>query len=296
MIALVSGILRARDGDTVLIETSGGVGYSITLPLGVVERLPALGSKVQLHTELVVKEDGWALFGFDRPAERVIFQRLLTASGFGPRLALALLSTLGADRTVRSIRQKDIAALSTVSGIGKKKAESSATTEQCQQSESRKQRNSLFGAIAGSIAGSALGSAGASGAMIGLAVPIGTLMTTEILSKLDCKEQVQAAKATDNAVRGGVGTSSAWTSETRANVSGSSTVTGEETQAKFQTVHDHLSAPDRARFAQVLENIERASAPDRCWMSTSMMSTANILVDPTRSQLYLTMARIEAGL
>jgi Holliday junction DNA helicase RuvA len=123
MIALVSGILRSRDGDTVLIETSGGVGYSVTLPLGVVERLPAVGSKVQLHTELVVKEDGWALFGFDRPAERLVFQRLLSASGFGPRLALALLSTLGADRTVRSIRQKDIAALSTVSGIGKKKAE-----------------------------------------------------------------------------------------------------------------------------------------------------------------------------
>lgn len=73
-------------------------------------------------------------------------------------------------------------------------------------------------------------------------------------------------------------------------------VTGEETQAMFQTVHDHLSAPDRERFAKVLENIERASAPDRCWMSTSMMSTANILVDPTRSRLYQTMARIEAGL
>ena len=113
-------------------------------------------------------------------------------------------------------------------GIGKKKSESSATTEQCQNSETRKQRNSLFGAIAGSIAGSALGSAGASGAVIGLAVPIGTLVTSEILAKLDCKEQVQAAKATDSAVRGGVGTSSTWTSETRANVSGSSTVTGEE--------------------------------------------------------------------
>jgi surface antigen len=111
-------------------------------------------------------------------------------------------------------------------GLGKKK--STPTGEQCQQTESQKQRNSLFGAIAGSIAGSALGSAGASGAVIGLAVPVGTLLSSEILNKLDCKEQVQAAKATDSAVRGGVGTSSAWTSESRANVSGTSTVTGED--------------------------------------------------------------------
>jgi Holliday junction DNA helicase RuvA len=78
---------------------------------------------VALHTELVVREDGWALYGFDQATDRRIFQRLLGASGFGPRLALALLSTLGPERTVRSIMGKDIAALATVSGIGRKKAE-----------------------------------------------------------------------------------------------------------------------------------------------------------------------------
>jgi surface antigen len=113
-------------------------------------------------------------------------------------------------------------------GIGKKKSDTSDATQQCQQTEERKQRNSIFGAIAGGIAGSALGSAGASGMVVGLAVPIGSLVSSEILAKLDCKEQVQAAKATDSAVRGGVGTSSAWTSETRENVSGTSTVTGED--------------------------------------------------------------------
>lgn len=123
MIALVSGILGERDGDTILIETAGGVGYAVTVPLGVLERLPPAGSRVSLHTELVVREDGWFLFGFDHASERAIFQRLLSASGFGPKLALALLSTLGAARTVRSIQQRDIAALSTVSGIGRKKAE-----------------------------------------------------------------------------------------------------------------------------------------------------------------------------
>ncbi len=101
----------------------GGVGYSLTVPAGVAERLPAAGSRVSLWTELVVKEDGWSLFGFDRPAERVVFQRLLGASGFGPKLALALLSALGPERTVRSILTKDLVSLSSVGGIGKKKAE-----------------------------------------------------------------------------------------------------------------------------------------------------------------------------
>lgn len=123
MIATVSGLLTERDDETIVIQTDGGVGYAVTVPLGVFERLPPAGARVKLYTELVVREDGWSLYGFDRVAERRIFQRLLGASGFGPRLALALLSTLGPDRTVRSIRQKDIAALSTVSGIGRKKAE-----------------------------------------------------------------------------------------------------------------------------------------------------------------------------
>jgi Holliday junction DNA helicase RuvA len=123
MIASVSGVLAAREGDTLVVQTDGGVGYRITVPAGVAERLPAPGARVSLHTELVVKEDGWSLFGFDRPGERLVFQRLLGASGFGPKLALALLSALGPDRTVRSIRQRDLAALSSVGGIGRKKAE-----------------------------------------------------------------------------------------------------------------------------------------------------------------------------
>lgn len=123
MIALVSGVLADRDGDTIVVQTDSGVGYSVTLPAGVVGRLPTLGGRVSLYTELVVKEDGWALFGFDSPAERQVFQRLLGAGGFGPKLALALLSALGPERTVRSIRGKDLTALSSVPGIGRKKAE-----------------------------------------------------------------------------------------------------------------------------------------------------------------------------
>lgn len=123
MIATISGTLTEREGDTVVVETAGGVGYAVTVPLGVFQRLPAPGSKIRLFTELVVREDGWLLFGFDQPSERTVFQRLLLASGFGPRLALAMLSTLGPGRVVASICNKDVAALATVSGIGRKKAE-----------------------------------------------------------------------------------------------------------------------------------------------------------------------------
>jgi holliday junction DNA helicase RuvA len=123
MIATVTGTLAERDGETIVVQTDGGVGYAVTVPAGVAERLPAKGGRVSLHTELVVKEDGWALFGFDRAADRQIFQRLLGASGFGPKLALALLSALGPERTVRSILARDLTALSSVGGIGRKKAE-----------------------------------------------------------------------------------------------------------------------------------------------------------------------------
>jgi Holliday junction DNA helicase RuvA len=123
MIATVSGTLAERAGETIVVQTEGGVGYAVTVPAGVAARLPAPGARVSLYTELVVKEDGWSLFGFDRVVERVVFQKLLGASGFGPKLALALLSALGPERTVRSVLGRDLTALSSVAGIGRKKAE-----------------------------------------------------------------------------------------------------------------------------------------------------------------------------
>ena len=123
MIASVEGTLALRDPTGIVITTAGGTGYQLEVPLGVFERLPAVGTTLQLHTELVVREDAWALYGFDTPLERAVFRRLLGASGVGARIALAMLSALGPDRTVRAIREKDLAALASVPGIGKKKAE-----------------------------------------------------------------------------------------------------------------------------------------------------------------------------
>ena len=123
MIASVAGRLAAKSGDRVVIETAGGVAYEVVVPLGVIERLPAAGETVTLVTELVVREDGWSLFGFLEGAERRFFQRLLGVSGVGPKLAIAVLSALGAARAARAIKGRDIATLSSVSGIGRKTAE-----------------------------------------------------------------------------------------------------------------------------------------------------------------------------
>ena len=123
MIASITGRLASKHADRVLIQTTGGVGYEVVVPLGVMERLPGAGEAVSLATELVVREDGWALYGFLEQSEQQLFRRLLTVSGVGPRIAVAFLSTLGADRGARAIQKKDIGTLSSVSGIGKKLAE-----------------------------------------------------------------------------------------------------------------------------------------------------------------------------
>ncbi|MBK9549136.1 MAG: Holliday junction branch migration protein RuvA [Gemmatimonadetes bacterium] len=123
MIASLRGTLAVRDPSGIVVETTGGVGYLVEVPLGTFERLPAVGSEVRLLTELVVREDAWMLFGFDGAVERAVFRRLMGAAGVGARLALAILSTLGAERTVRAVRDKDLAVLASVSGIGRKKAE-----------------------------------------------------------------------------------------------------------------------------------------------------------------------------
>ncbi|MGH7670580.1 MAG: Holliday junction branch migration protein RuvA, partial [Gemmatimonadaceae bacterium] len=95
----------------------------VLIPLSVFEALPKLGESVHLHTQLVVRDDGWLLFGFGTPFERRVFQLLLTANGVGPALALALVSHLTADRLVRALREKDIATLQGVPRVGRKKAE-----------------------------------------------------------------------------------------------------------------------------------------------------------------------------
>jgi Holliday junction DNA helicase RuvA len=125
VIAFVRGRLTAKSADRVVVETAGGVGYELTVPLGVMERLPppGAGTEVTLATELVVREDGWSLYGFLDESERRFFQRLTSVSGVGPKIAVAVMSALGVERGARAVREKNIALLSSVNGIGKKTAE-----------------------------------------------------------------------------------------------------------------------------------------------------------------------------
>ncbi len=123
MIAQIAGRLLAKDLDRVEVMTSGGVGYELAVPLSVYETLPRPGEDVTLHTHLVVREDGWLLFGFATAIERRVFQKLLTANGVGPALALGLMSHLSADRVVRALRERDIVTLQSVPRVGRKKAE-----------------------------------------------------------------------------------------------------------------------------------------------------------------------------
>ena len=110
----------------------------------------------------------------------------------------------------------------------KKKQDGASETTSCQPK--KKKSGGMFGAIAGGIASSAIGGWGGAGVGL-LAVPVGSLLTDAIIKKLDCKEQVQAATATDTAVRGGVGTTSTWESETRPGVKGSSTARDQRASA-----------------------------------------------------------------
>jgi Holliday junction DNA helicase RuvA len=123
LIVVVAGKLLAKDLDSIEVMTSSGVGYELTIPLSVYETLPKLGDDVRLHTSLVVKEDSWQLFGFVSVFEKRLFEKLLTANGVGPSLAIGLLSALSATRLIRAIKEKDIPTLQSVPRVGRKKAE-----------------------------------------------------------------------------------------------------------------------------------------------------------------------------
>jgi hypothetical protein len=111
------------------------------------------------------------------------------------------------------------------SGAAQAQADNS---QKCQDTAQKKAKRSMLGGMIGSIGGSILGRAGVGGEVWSLALPATSYLGDELLKLLDCKEQQQAAKATDQAIRGGVGTEVSWKSESRPNVTGSSKVTGQQ--------------------------------------------------------------------
>ena len=103
-----------------------------------------------------------------------------------------------------------------------------AEAGKCADTPATKAKKSMFGGLMSGIASNVLGRAGVPGSVAGVYLPVGSLLSDAIINLLDCKEQQQAAQATNEAVRGGVGTESSWKSESRPNVSGKSVVTAEE--------------------------------------------------------------------
>jgi Holliday junction DNA helicase RuvA len=123
MISRVQGTLLTRDSNRVEVETRGGVVYEVEVPLTVLERLPDAGDLVELRTVQIVTESSVGLYGFLSVHERSLFQRLLTASGVGPKLGLSMMSTYSAERLARALIDKEIGALMQIPGVGKKTAE-----------------------------------------------------------------------------------------------------------------------------------------------------------------------------
>ncbi|MDR3053773.1 MAG: Holliday junction branch migration protein RuvA [Coriobacteriales bacterium] len=122
MIAFLRGILIARDAQAAVIDVNG-VGYRVGMSTQSLGSLGAIGNEVSIQTFLQVKDDGIALFGFTTEDERFLFEKLITVSGVGPKVALSALSTFSPASLLEIITAEDVARVSSIAGIGKKTAQ-----------------------------------------------------------------------------------------------------------------------------------------------------------------------------
>jgi len=122
LIGRLSGILALKQPPLVLLEVQG-VGYEIDVPMSTFYQLPAIGERVTLHTQLIVREDAQQLYGFLTEAERATFRQLLKVAGVGARTALAVLSGLSVTELVAAVTRQETGRLTKIPGIGKKTAE-----------------------------------------------------------------------------------------------------------------------------------------------------------------------------
>ncbi len=122
MIAFLEGSLEEKQPARVMLNVHG-VGYEVFIPLSSYDRLPKPGETCRLLIYEVIREDSYALFGFSSADERDIFQKLMSISGIGPKLALSALSSLSVRELKRAVVEGDAKRLSSISGVGKKMAE-----------------------------------------------------------------------------------------------------------------------------------------------------------------------------
>ncbi len=113
----------AQEADGVVVVDVGGVGYELITPLGAVGRIASDGGVVNFFVHTHVREDALLLYGFANDADRQAFRALISVSNVGPKTAVAVLSALPGPDLARAVAQKDIARLTSISGVGKKTAE-----------------------------------------------------------------------------------------------------------------------------------------------------------------------------
>ena len=122
MIAHLRGKLAQKDPARVIVDVNG-VGYEVFIPLTTFSSLPNAGSEVSIDVHTHVREDVIALYGFSTRRERSIFEKLMTISGIGPKLAMTILSGGSVEDLVGAIKRGDLARLTAIPGVGKKTAE-----------------------------------------------------------------------------------------------------------------------------------------------------------------------------
>lgn len=122
MIASLQGRLESLGSNWAIINVNG-VGFQVYLPTSTLSTLGSIGKEVHLHTNLVLREDSVTLYGFASAEELSLFQTLLSVSGIGPKLALAMLSAMSVEQVSMAIATGSVDLLRTVPGIGKKTAE-----------------------------------------------------------------------------------------------------------------------------------------------------------------------------
>ena len=121
MIASLKGIVQSKKPNGLIIDVSG-IGYHVNIPLCSLADIPEPGNVAFLHTYTHVREDALQLFGFLTDEERRVFTTLIGISGIGPKIGLAILSGMQADRLIEAINNEDVSLLSTIPGLGKKTA------------------------------------------------------------------------------------------------------------------------------------------------------------------------------
>jgi Holliday junction DNA helicase RuvA len=122
MIAHLRGRLISKHPNQAIVE-AGGVGYEVNISIPTFSSLPSLGTEVAVFVHTHVREDALSLFGFLRIEEKQLFEKLISVSGIGPKLAITILSGMAADAMIAAIKGNNLAALTRIPGIGKKTAE-----------------------------------------------------------------------------------------------------------------------------------------------------------------------------